>query len=273
MIYTPPSVSDIFWRRSRNFLAALSATTLIACDANKSLNPPKSGDSVQISIKLPTGFISKNVKANYRSKDCLYSGYSRSNGLKFTEEGFQSLTLSPQKSTDKEIYMAIVPVDGGGSCNWKLSNLTFGISYESVVQFGADVAPGRYAEVIVRYDENRSPASGGREKTVEGDLSIKADYYPWIHERFIGGHKTSIHLFGQLGDDLSFYAPGSRKIYFEPSIHSDFIVYSKGNKKKVIGLDPIFTYPDGSTQPERLDVPNFEKLQSIRLNAEQPNHH
>lgn len=250
-------------------IALLSVLGLTGCNSSQNLNPPKNGESVQVSINVPDGFTAHDIKVIYRSKTCIRSGTSLATGKKITRDGYQDLTITPELQVESNLYTAKVPVDGGGRCKWKLSNLVIDVGYTNTNEFGPDISKGSSAEIIVRYDEHRPYKSGGRELNIEGDVAISADYYPWFHERFISGHQKSINLYGAYGDYMSVYAPQARKIQFEPKVHSDFIVYSKGYKEKMIGRHPVFTYPDGSMQPETFVHPNFQKLQSIRLKAEQ----
>jgi hypothetical protein len=60
----------------------------------------------------------------------------------------------------------------------------------------------------------------------------------------------------------------ARQVYFEPILHSDFVVYSAGPKIKKEGNHTVITYPDGSVEPDGRWGPNFRKLQAIRQAAE-----
>ncbi|MDQ0500029.1 hypothetical protein QF016_002665, partial [Pseudomonas marginalis] len=99
---------------------------------------------------------------------------------------------------------------------------------------------------------------------VEGDLTIKKDYYPWVDEEFLGPYKKTVGLAGEGSIYLSYQALQARQVYFEPVIHSDFIVYSAGPKEKKEGNHTAFTYPDGSVVADGQSTPDFWKLQSLR---------
>ena len=57
-------------------------------------------------------------------------------------------------------------------------------------------------------------------------------------------------------------------MYFEPILHSDFLVTSVEPKEKKKGNYTRFTYPDGSVVSDGRAEPNFRKLEAIRLAAE-----
>jgi hypothetical protein len=120
---------------------------------------------------------------------------------------------------------------------------------------------------VVIFDHNNSPR-GGADIKVDGDLMIKKDYYPWIKEHFIGGYSKRISLAGEGDIYLMYQALQARQVYFEPVLHSDFVVYSAGPKVKKEGNYTTITYPDGSFVADGRSGPNFRKLQAIRLSAE-----
>jgi hypothetical protein len=67
---------------------------------------------------------------------------------------------------------------------------------------------------------------------------------------------------------LKYRALQARRVYFEPVLHSDFVLYSVQPKEKKEGNHTAFTYPDGSVIADGRWHPNFRKLQAIRLVAE-----
>jgi hypothetical protein len=120
---------------------------------------------------------------------------------------------------------------------------------------------------VVILDHNNSPR-GGADFKVDGDLTIKKDYYPWVSEAFLGGYKKHISLLGEGRSYLKYQALQAQKIYFEPVLHSDFVLRSTEPKEKKKGNYIAFTFPDGSVWADgRLDS-KFQKLQAIRLAAE-----
>ena len=100
-------------------------------------------------------------------------------------------------------------------------------------------------------------------------MILKKDFYPWISERFLGGHRKAIHIRGDGGIYDIYEAPRARVIYFEPVLHSDYLSYVVQPRVKKPGNHAIITYPDGSIQADgRRWGPDFRKLQAIRLKAE-----
>ncbi|WCM49877.1 hypothetical protein OH720_23240 [Pseudomonas sp. WJP1] len=118
--------------------------------------------------------------------------------------------------------------------------------------------------MIVIFAHNNSPRGGANIK-VDGELTIKKDYYPWVNESFIGKYKKDVSLLSE-GQYyfLSYQAPKARQVYFEPILHTAFLVSSVGPKVKEKGNFAGFTYPDGSSEFVARAKPDFLKLQTIR---------
>lgn len=118
------------------------------------------------------------------------------------------------------------------------------------------------------FDENNGP-SGGVDFVVAGDLIIKQDYYPWIDEGFLGVYKKTISLATEWFVHRTYKVLQVREVYFEPILHPESILYSSGPKVKAKGNFTSYTYPDGSVYADGRWHPNFLRLQTIRLKAEE----
>ncbi|MHC8318630.1 hypothetical protein [Pseudomonas sp. LB3P31] len=168
-----------------------------------------------------------------------------------------------QRQGNTDFYAADVPKDGGGDCNWHLANVTFGVAYADPAIFGESTKYGGGGGVVVIFDHNNSPR-GGADIEIDGDVVIKKEYYPWLHESYLGGYRRRINLAG-VGYIYSMYrASSARKIYFEPILYSDFLITSQAPKVHKVGDFIRFTYPDGSVVAQSQARPDYYKLQTIR---------
>ena len=104
----------------------------------------------------------------------------------------------------------------------------------------------------------------GSPVVVDGDLTIRKDYYPWLHERFLGGYAKTISLAREGDIFLEYQALRARQVYFEPMFHSGFLVKSEGVKVKSDRNFITFTYPDGTVVSDRRSQPDFLNLQTLR---------
>ncbi len=241
--------------------------SLTGCAKDQSLAPPVNSEQVIVRIKVPTELKAETIKVMYRSTLCTFTDHN-AYGEPYHRDGYQNMEIDPAQLDNSDIYEAKLSIDGGGACQWRLSNVTFGVSYRELERFGKDVSFGAGGGVVVIFDNNASPQGGANVK-VDGDLTIKENYYPWVDEGFIGGHKKDVSLLGEGYDYYRMYqAPSAKLISFEPILHSGFLMYSTGPKEKKKGSFATFNYPDGSIERIARAKPNFHKLETIRLAAE-----
>ncbi|MNY43179.1 hypothetical protein D3C86_1781170 [compost metagenome] len=85
----------------------------------------------------------------------------------------------------------------------------------------------------------------------------------------MGSYRKDVSLLGEKQNYyLSYQALHAREVYFEPVLHSKFVVRSVGPQEKKKGNYATFTYPDGSVENVARATPRFQKLQAIRVAAE-----
>lgn len=245
--------------------------SLSGCANDYSLAPPPDSEQVTVRLKvLPELKLkAETMEVMYRSAYCRRTRYD-AYGKSYQVDGFHGIDVELQRQGQSDTYEARLAKDGGGACRWHLANVTFGVSYGEPERFGENVSFGAGGGVVVIFDHNDSPR-GSANVEVDGDLTIKKGYYPWLSEMFLGGHRKRISLTGDGGIYLKYKAPQARHIYFEPVVHSRYVVSSVGPKAKVKGNYIIFTYPDGSFLKNNDIRPRFQKLESIRLAAENRN--
>ncbi|NWE79425.1 hypothetical protein [Pseudomonas yamanorum] len=252
----------------RNTTVVLFAllTSLSGCAMDRSLAPPPNSELMTITVKVPKELEAETLEVMYRSPICkrITSGAS---GQRIELQGYHGIDVQLQQQGQSDLYEAKLPMDGGGACQWRLSNVIFGVAYSNPAQFGENVTYGAGGGIVTIFDQNNS-LRGGADIEVEGDLTIKKDYYPWVKESFLGGYRKRVSLTGEGDIYLGYQALQARRVYFEPVLHSKFTVYSIQPKEKKEGNHTAFTYPDGSTSADGRSKPDFRKLQAIRLAAE-----
>jgi len=240
--------------------------SLNGCAKDRSLAPPPDSEQITVTVKVPKELEAETMQVMYRSATCKRITRGAS-GQRIEVEGHHSIDVQLQRQGLSDLYQASLAKDGGGACKWHLANVIFGVAYADPTRFGENVTYGSGGGVVVIFDHNNSPR-GGADTEVEGDLTIKKDYYPRIDEEFLGPYKKTISLVGEGSIYRSYEALTAQQVYFEPVLHSDFVVYSAGPKVKKKGNYTVFTYPDGSVVADGRGGPDFQKLQSIRLAAE-----
>ena len=236
--------------------------SLSGCSQDYSLAPPADSEKITVTVKLPQELKTETMWVMYRSATCKHVSHGAS-GQRVEQDGRHSVYKEFQRQGQSDFYQVELPKDGGGACKWHLANVTFGVVYANPARFGENVIGGGGGGVVVIFDHNNSPR-GRADIKVEGDLTIKKDYYPWIKEAFLGGYSKRVSLEGGGDIYLMYQALRARQVYFEPILHSSFTVYSTQPKEKKEGNHTVFTYPDGSVIADGSSQPNFLKLQTIR---------
>ena len=241
-------------------------TGVCGCAKNYSLAPPTDSEQITVTIKVPDQLKAESMRVMYRSKICTFINHTAS-GEPYKRDGYRKIDLQPVRRGESDLYEAKLAVDGGGACQWRLSNVTFGVVYEDPTIFGENVTFGAGGGVVVVFDNNNSPR-GGTGKKVDGDLRIRKDYYPWVDEDFLGEYQKTINLVGEVETYFEYQALQARNLYFEPVLHTDFVLYSAGPKEKRKGNYPVFVFPDGSVVDDDRPNSKFLKLQAIRKFSE-----
>lgn len=185
---------------------------LWGCGRNLELDPPAGGEVIPIRMKIPEGLSPRTVDVIYRSNLCTRTGYSAS-GKRYQRDGYQSLQLVAVLHEQTGLYEAYLPKDGGGDCQWRLSNVTFGVRHANPKQFGENVSYGAGGGVIVIFDDHNSPR-GPANLTIEGDVEIVEQYYPWLNEAFIDGHRKHISLLAEGDIYLMYKALYVKEVFF-----------------------------------------------------------
>uniref|UniRef100_UPI002E80BECF hypothetical protein n=1 Tax=Pseudomonas sp. Z18(2022) TaxID=2983410 RepID=UPI002E80BECF len=197
----------------RNTTVVLFAllTSLSGCAMDRSLAPPPNSELMTITVKVPKELEAETLEVMYRSPICkrITSGAS---GQRIELQGYHGIDVQLQQQGQSDLYEAKLPMDGGGACQWRLSNVIFGVAYSNPAQFGENVTYGAGGGIVAIFDQNNS-LRGGADIEVEGDLTIKKDYYPWLSEAFLGGYRKQISLTGEGDIYLGYQALQARRVY------------------------------------------------------------
>ncbi|MDF3931163.1 hypothetical protein [Pseudomonas citronellolis] len=242
------------------FCGHLAMLGLVGCADNKAqeFSPPAGGEQVTVTVKVPQDLAADTMRVMYRSQKCPIKR-SGADWTSYEEDGYYPIEVVPQRQGQSDLYIAKLDRSGGGACQWNLSNVTFGVHYENTAQFGGGVKYGYGGRVIVIFDSNlpqERDMYGA--KDVNGDVEIGNEYYPWVFESFILGHKKTLILLS--GKSVYTYkAKSAREIYFSPRIHKE-VVRTLG--AKVSGGISEIIYPDGTREASR-DEPDLDRLSEI----------
>jgi hypothetical protein len=197
------------------------------CAKDYGMNPPPDGEKVEIVIKMPEELEPKPMRVMYRSSVCR-SVVRDASGRPEQLEGHNGYEVNLIRQGAGDLYKAELYINAGGACDWRLSNVVFGVRYPVPNRFGEGIESGLSGSVIVVFDHNNAQLRVPGSQVVDGrNLRVVKDYYPWINESFITGYVKSAELAGEAQGFHMFKARQARSIYFEPLVHSQLVVTSK----------------------------------------------
>jgi hypothetical protein len=232
------------------------------CAKDRSFLPPDTNEYVTVTIKVGNYLKTEPMRVMYRSAICKYAKYD-GNFRRTDVDGYHSFDLSFQRKGETDLYEVRLPKDGGGQCEWRLSNVTFEVVHTQPDTFGANVSAAGGGGVVVVFDHNNAQR-GSAKVLASGDVSIKKNYYPWIREGFLSGYYKHVVLYSGNLLYLGYKAPNAKRVYFEPVFYSDLVTHSVGPKVKKDGNYPVFTYPDGRVISDGSAEPDLDILEAIR---------
>ncbi|GAC1035231.1 hypothetical protein thsps21_60630 [Pseudomonas sp. No.21] len=232
---------------------------------SRELLPPPEGETVSVSVKVPKDLAANTMRVMYRSEKCPITRSDGSGG-RYEIDGAKAIEVEPQRQGVTDIYEAKLAKDGGGFCEWKLSNVTFGVRYQSVTKFGQDAQVGGGGGMLVIFDDNRPQQVSllRRPEKIFGDLVVENGYYVWVHEHHLIEEETWVWLYDGVGLYRTYKAKNAKSVIFKPFLHKVGVVRSFGPKEKKEGNHIRFLYPDGSVSSDYRSEPDIRKLNELR---------
>lgn len=229
---------------------------LCSCNKDEAFSPSNTGSKVLVSIQLPTSLEMLPLRAMYRSDIC-HKEQVNGVGGSYEEPGFKVMKIALKNEVEEKSHNLSIPMDGGGECEWKLSNITF--SFQSVLVNGvSDKIP--VSEVVI-FDGNIPQRVSGSYQDVNGDLDLTGDYFPMITTYHINGYKRVESIVRSTPDKM-YRMHGGRNVFFHPEFHPSKTIYALEPKEHKTGQYMSITYPDGTTESSP-NFPDYKKIQSL----------
>ncbi len=244
-----------------NVLYLLSLLTLIGCASSENLSPPPEGKTVKVDVVKPADVDILPMDVIYRSKKCRDKIFT-STGAISSRGGYHLLTIPFNAKPGSDTVSNSVALDGGGQCEWKLSNIRLQFKFSNMAKFGADIKKNIPNDIVFVFDENSPHRGDGHYEDLYNSDVIQKEYYPVITNERLIQHVKVLSIEGE--DMLTFRVHNTGSIIFKPNVHSDKVVNVLGPEK--FGEDSVTTYPDGTqtTNAKGPDPINFEKLKSMK---------
>jgi len=244
---------------SKIFLSILTFLIVSCVNANdRTLSPPSNTEWINIEIKNPSSYTKPfPLEVLYVSTTCKRNLMSMRDGQHYAKMGYNPVKIPLQKQSDSDIWVAKIAKDGGGKCNWQLSEFNLGIEYIDATHLGKGLVPGTAVGATIAFDDVAT--KNGLFKIVHGDINLSPIYYPYIRERKLNSTETSLSLLGEK-NFISLKADGTNKVSYIPRLDESKITRYIGVANKEPGSYAKIIYPDGSIAPEGTIVPDFNKI-------------
>lgn len=239
--------------KKANILYLVPLLALSGCALSEDFSPPANGKTVKIAVVKPSNVDILPMDVIYRSEKCRDKIFT-STGAISSRAGYHLLTVPFKPETGSGTVSNNVVLDGGGQCEWKLSNIKFDFQYHDMKFFGGNVKKNIPSDVVFVFDDNAPPRGDGHYNDVYGAIEIKKNYYPLIRKKNTDENMLVLSMQGQ--PMLTYRVHDASSIVFEPVFHSNMIVNAVPPIKKGDGYTLI--YPNGDKIIDRY-FPNSEK--------------
>jgi hypothetical protein len=236
-----------------NLIFVLPSFLLSGCVLSEELSPPPNGKTVKVSVIKPNNIDILPMDVIYRSEKCRDKIFT-STGAISSRDGYHLLTVPFKPGIDTHSVTNNVALDGGGQCDWKLSNIKIQFEYKNIGDFGSEVTENTPEDIVFMFDNNDPPRGDGHYENVSGNIVVKKDYYPTILKSFTEDGKDVFLINGQ--PMLTYRTEGAETITFNPYFHPDLVVNVYSPEKKGDGY--VIVYPNGDKLTDH-SFPNSEK--------------
>ncbi|MEZ2862549.1 hypothetical protein [Proteus terrae] len=220
--------------------------------------PPANTEWVTVGIKLPAGIEALPLNVLYRSEICQRARYN-SAGEKYYISGFNSETIVLKQQGSSDIYQTKIALNGGGSCQWQLSEAWMSIRYKKILNTDSDFEAIPSNRLILIFN-NHKYNQGEIIRNLIKNEKIELNYYPVFINNKISNEKK-ITLFDNWYGSQHISTNNEKNILFTPIYHKDNI--TKIDIPKERGTDIIIYYSDGTIEKKSSWPPNYNKLKTL----------
>ncbi len=234
----------------------------ISSAVNKTLSPPADTKWVNIEVKNPSQYTKPfPLEVLYVSTTCKRELMSMRDGQPYKKVGYNPVKMPLQKQYDSDIWVAKIAKDGGGKCNWKLSEFNLGIEYVDATHLGKGLVPGTAVGATIAFDDNAT--KNGRFDLFKGsELILSPTYYPFIDSNKDIGVDDTLNLFGKVNFIQKKIVSSNKNIQmkFDPTLDESKVVRMIAPTEQKIGVYYKIIYPDGTVVSEGTTHPDVNKL-------------
>jgi len=182
-------------------------------------------------------------------------------GQHYEKVGLNPLKIPLQQKNSSGVWIAKIAKDGGGKCNWKLSEFSLGIEYIDATHLGKGLVPGTAVGATIAFDDNAN--KNGLFKVSENSVLILSPaYYPLIQDNKRISENDMLNLFGEK-DFMQIKMVSSAKdiqVVFKPTLDESKLVKMIAPKEHKAGAFYKIIYPDGTVVSDGTTHPDVNRL-------------
>ncbi|MBP6122407.1 MULTISPECIES: hypothetical protein [Providencia] len=237
-----------------------SVVFLSGCAQGEVFSPPVNSENIHFTATIPDELEAQPLSAMYRSEICRKE--RRNSSMEsYTVPGFhrESYPLSVRQLNQVEVN---IPKEGGGKCDWKLSNIKFEVKLKDPSKIDALISKNFGAEATFVIDNNAPQVFDGGFEKKSGSVDETLILFPLISELFIDGHVKQFWLIAKY-ETLTYKLKNAQNINLIIDYKSDMKSYWISVKKKEDGAMATLIYPNGDTEKTREIKPEYQKLMQI----------
>ncbi|WP_338149529.1 hypothetical protein [Xenorhabdus bovienii] len=169
---------------NKSALSSLLAVFFIqGCAQSGSFSPPINGEHIHFMATIPDELDALPISAMYRSEICRKERRT-ANMKSYFIPGFHRATypLSIGQSNQVEVS---VPKEGGGKCDWKLSNITFEVKLKDTSTIAPLIEKNFGFKTTFVIDGNAPQEFDGGYIKKTGNLNEEITLFPLLSEMFL----------------------------------------------------------------------------------------
>ncbi|MCX8955735.1 hypothetical protein [Erwinia psidii] len=252
------------YKRFNLFILLQAVFLLNGCAqaTDRTLSPPPNTEWVNIEIKNPSPYTKPfPLEVLYVSTTCKRKLMSMRDGEHYEKVGLNPIKIPLQEKNSSGVWIAKIAKDGGGKCNWKLSEFNLGIEYVDATHLGKGLVPGTAVGATIAFDDNAT--KNGRFKVFEGsELVLSPVYYPLIDSNKDINVNDTLNLFGEKDFmQIKMVSPAQAiQVIFKPTLDESKLVKMIAPKEHKVGVNYKIIYPDGSVVSDGTTHPDVNKL-------------
>lgn len=254
------------YKRLNSFVLIQFALLLNGCAqaTDRTLSPPSNSDWVNIEIKNPSAYTKPfPLEVLYVSTTCKRELMSMRDGQHYEKVGLNPIKIPLQEKNSSGVWIAKIAKDGGGKCNWKLSEFNLGIEYIDATHLGKGLVPGTAVGATIAFDDNATK-NGLFKVSENSELILSPAYYPLVQDNKRISENDMLNLFGEK-DFMKIKMVSSSKdiqVIFKPTLDESKLVKMIAPKEHKAGAFYKIIYPDGTVVSDGATHPDINRLKN-----------